>query len=510
METSDKNYSIVVFPFLKTNGAVTIGHHTFRSTDDTDGLSSGQTFCLNEICSMLFLRDNLRIKSSSYAVVPFIDFKNSTAPLEHLVNIQSFVAYIYASPRHEFGDLFLSSEHASMAIFSPGRVSQYLLRPDFHVDNVGPEPILEMNNKEEAEGYLGLYNFRHHFWVAKDSRLYGPKPHLTLNFSQNLANDLTHAVESRSDYRLLNALLRKPVTQASSRIFAAVRWFNSACNDANDEATAIVNLSIAFEALLSLPKKNKTDRFIDAISLLLGRTPRLDIWANQFYEVRSDIVHVGYTQEFDFIAKDSMQKKDSGQSYQALLSYGRQIFQLCLGTILSGAELAEISGLEVKLFTNQERFQEICQLLSDTTIEARKRLECIESIVANIQKYRYVSESGLKFETMIGATRRAAKAILENDDGIAHNLKTRLEQFIGAKKTTDHFQQLEALKEINSIFDDRSLQVRNTCDYVFRDLVKTVWHYVFMHYFWLKKKSAENESSIGEQNGDFNTKSPNN
>lgn len=497
METSDKNCSIVVFPFLKTNGAVTIGQQTFRSTDDTDGLSSGQEICLNEICSMLFLRDNLRIKSSSYAVVPFIDFKNSTTPLEHLMNMQSFVAYIYASPRHEFGDIFLSSEHASMAIFSPGKVSKYLLRPDFHVDNVGAEPILKINNREEAEGYSGLYNFRHHFWVANDSRLYGPMPHLTLNHSQNLLNDLTHAVEKRSDYRLLNALLRKPVTQTSSRIFTAVRWFNSACNEANDEATAMVNLSIAFEALLSLPTDKKTDRFIDAISLLLGRTPRLDIWAHQFYNVRSRIVHEGYTQKFDFIATDSM-KKDSGQSYQSLLSYGRQIFQLCLGTILSGAELAEISGLEDKLITNQERFQEICQVLSDRTIEARKRLECIESIVANIQKYRYVPESDLNFETMIGATRLAAKAILENNDGITQNLKTKLEQFIGAMKTTNHFQEFEALQEINSMFDDRFFQVRNTCDYVFRDLVKTVWHYVFMHYFWLKKNLAEKESAIDE------------
>ncbi|MCK4827656.1 hypothetical protein KA005_68650, partial [bacterium] len=119
METSIKNFSIVVLPFLKTSGAVTIGQQTFRSTDDTDNLSSEQTTCLNEIRSMLFLQDNLRIKSSSYAIVPFIDFKDSTTLLEHLMNVQAVVAYIYASPRHEFGDLFLSSEHASMAIFSP-------------------------------------------------------------------------------------------------------------------------------------------------------------------------------------------------------------------------------------------------------------------------------------------------------------------------------------------------------------------------------------------------------
>lgn len=70
METTDKNYSIVVFLFLKTSCTVIIGQQTFRSTDDTDDLSSGQETCLNEIHSMLFLQDNLRIKSSAYAVYP--------------------------------------------------------------------------------------------------------------------------------------------------------------------------------------------------------------------------------------------------------------------------------------------------------------------------------------------------------------------------------------------------------------------------------------------------------
>ncbi len=133
MQIHDKNYSFAVFPFLKTRSAVSIGHLTFRSTDVTDGLSSEQAACVDEIASMLFLQDNLRIRSASCAVVPFIDLSHSTTDVEYLMNVQAVVAYCYASPRHEFGDLFLSSEHASMAIFTPGRVSVYLVRPDFHV-----------------------------------------------------------------------------------------------------------------------------------------------------------------------------------------------------------------------------------------------------------------------------------------------------------------------------------------------------------------------------------------
>jgi len=135
------------------------------------------------------------------------------------------------------------------------------------------------------------------------------------------STDDTRAVDSRSDYRLFRAFLRKPATQTSSRVFTAVKWFNSACSEANDKATAMVNLAIAFEALLSLPIDKKTDRFIDALGLLLGRTPRLDIWAHQFYNVRSKIVHEGYAQKYDFIATDSMKNRKRQRSIIPVTSF---------------------------------------------------------------------------------------------------------------------------------------------------------------------------------------------
>lgn len=58
LEISIKNYSIVVFPFLKTSSPVTIGQQIFRSTDDTDNLSSEQVTCLNEIGNASFIHMN--------------------------------------------------------------------------------------------------------------------------------------------------------------------------------------------------------------------------------------------------------------------------------------------------------------------------------------------------------------------------------------------------------------------------------------------------------------------
>lgn len=485
MQTPHKNYSFAVFPFLKTHGKVPIGRLTFRSTDDTDGLSGDQAACVGEIANMLFLQDNLRIRSASYAVVPFIDLNHPTADVAHLMNVQAVVAYCYASPRHEFGDLFLSSEHASMAIFTPGLVLRSLVRPDFHVDMVGLPSDLGANNRGEVEGYTGLYNFRHPFWVAKGSRLYGPKPRLTLNHSQDMCFDLDHTAAARVDYRLLIELLNKPDIQISSRVFTAVQWFNAANNKANDDAAAIVNLSIAFEALLSLPVGEKTDRLTDAISLLLGRIPRLDIWARQFYDARSQIVHEGRGQQLRFVATDSP-KVGGGQQYQSLLSYGRQILQLCLGTLLVGAELAESAGLEEKLVTNQERFQKICMVLADKSTGAQERFECIAPIVVAIQQYHSVPESGLLLETMIGATKLAAKTLLEHDEVIMQDLKEHLERLTNANRTNDHFQELDALRALDSILTDQSMPIEMICSETVRMLMKVVWNYVFMHYFWIK------------------------
>ena len=490
MQALHKNYSFVVFPFLKTHSSVPIGRLTFRSTDNTDDLSAEQAACVNEIASMLFLQDNLRIRSASYAVVPFIDLGSQPNNVEYLTNIQAAVAYCYASPRHAFGDLFLSSEHASMAIFTPCQVSMCLVRPDFHVDAVESASGLAADLRGKVEGFAGLYNFRHPFWAAKGSRLYGPKPHLTLNHSQDLSSDFDRMAMERADYRLLSELLCKPDTQTSSRIFTAIRWFNAANNEANDDAAAIVNLSIAFEALLCLPADEKTTRLTDAISLLLGRTPRLDIWARQFYDARSKIVHEGRAQQLRFIATDS-QKVSEGPLYQSLLSYGRQVFQLCLGTLLAGAELAEKAGLEDTLVTNQERFQKICAVLSDKTILADERLGRIASLVSAAQQYRFVPESNLQQETMIGAVRLAAKVLLEQNEIISQELKESLERLTTAKRTDDHFQELDALQALDSILRNKPMSAEMVNSQVVRELVEIVWEYLFMHYFWLKERQTD-------------------
>jgi hypothetical protein len=86
-------------------------------------------------------------------------------------------------------------------------------------------------------------------------------------------------------------------------------------------------LAIAFETLLRLPEFSKTDRLVDAISLLLGRTGRLDDWAEQFYAARSQVAHEGQVRDRYFYAPGGNKRSASGV-FGSLMLYGRQIFQL--------------------------------------------------------------------------------------------------------------------------------------------------------------------------------------
>ena len=482
MEKIIGGYSYIFFPFLKMTGKIVIGKYTFSSTDDTEGLSIEQAKYVREISEMIFLQDNLRIKSSSYAIVPFLDLHIDSADLDYLVYLQAVVAYCYAFPRHEFGDIFLSPEHASMAILTPCQVMESLVCPDYHVELIGHSSELNVVKHGRIAGYAGLYNFQHYFWVAKGSRLYGPQHHLTLNHSQNLSHDLIRAAKGRADYSLLLKLLDKSFTQLPLRAFAAVRWFNEANKEANNKFSAIVNLSIAFEALFELPRDNKTNRLIDAVSLLLGRTPRLADWVEQFYAARSEIVHKGHAQQLRFVVAKA-------SPYSSLLSYGRQIFQLCLATLLTGAELAEKLDLEEKLITNQERFQNLCKILSDSTKDSSERISCIIPIITAIKQYRYVQENFLEIKTLINSIKLASKVLLEQKDRLSQDIIEQLEHLLKTQTTKDHLPELDVLNDMKNIFEKKSDMIDMEYFFPFRDLVDIVWGYVFTHYYWMKENS---------------------
>jgi hypothetical protein len=488
--------AIAVFPFLKTTDPIQLGSFSFRSTDDTSDLGKGDASNVREIADMLFLKDDLRIRSASYAMLPQLDL-NKVDPgiVPELERIQAIIAYCYSAPRHSFGDIFFHFEDASLAIFSPQPVTTFLVRPDHHVTPAGDLPSLEGDEWHRVPGYEGRYNFRNPFWVTRGSRLYPPIPHISLNDSQNLAWDLGTAFSEAPQHQLLPTLIREPLSENAARAMIAIRWYNRANSYMADDSEAILSLAVGFEALLGLPRDAKTERFIDAISLLLGRVPRLNSWAVQFYDARSDVAHEGRTDRLRLMPTVKRRDED-GPEYQSLISYGRQIFQLCVGSLLFGTHLAQRSALRDKLITNQERLELICKALEDKSLVPLDRFTAIDDIVATVHQYRYVSETGLRIETMLSALQAAAKNLLECDTSLDPALKARLSDLIAAKKSKDGYEILVALEAWHNVLPKGPLEA-NSPEGIMCRVTEIVWDYTFMHYFWMKEDRRNKTAGAG-------------
>ena len=439
---------------------------------------------------MLFALGDQRIKRASYTIVDRIDLLNApNRGLGTLGDIEAVVAYLYASPQHEFNRLFLTPEHASIAVLTPNRVAAALVRLPFNVVDAAQQLDLEADKTDFVDGYDGLLELRHHFWVVSGSRVYGTTPHPILNQYQDLASDVERARCVRADYRLLLELLTESDRggDIGKRVFTAVRWFNQANSEHREESESFICLSVALETLLRLPHDAKKDWFVDAITLLLGRVPRLDNWATQFYEARSRAVHEGYVGKAVFVSKSNSGKQKRVTEYQSLLAYGREVFQLCLGTVLTGASLSSHADLAAKLIPNSERFETISRTLEDDSLPIADRLAQLDPLARAISRYRYVPDTGLTIPMMLGACRRAARVTLESTSDINEGLRSALTALAEAHGTDSHIEQLDALRalvnEIKGLPDRTKAGVR----YAVITLVEDTWHYSFPHYFATKR-----------------------
>ncbi|MDE0127421.1 MAG: HEPN domain-containing protein [Bryobacterales bacterium] len=501
MDPRDMSYSVVVFPLLKTSQPVCLGPLTFRSTDDLDGLSEDQAASVTEITRMLFALGDQRVKQASYAIADR-EKVNTPAGLDELGDIEAVVAYLYASPRHEFNDLFLAPEHASITVLTPNRVAAGLVRLSCNVIDVTQPADLEPSATGFVDGYDGVLGLRHHFWVTSGSRVYGTTPHPILNHSQDLASDVEQARRARADYRFLLDLLTEGERggDIGRRVFTAVRWFNRTNSDHRGESESFICLSVALETLLRVPHGAKKDRFVDSIALLLGRVPRLEDWATQFYDARSRAVHEGTVGHAAFVPKSTPRKQERATTYQSLLAYGREVFQLCLGTVLTGASLASQADLATKLIANSERFEAVCRKLDDDSLPIADRLAQLGPLARAIKRYRHVADSGLTEDMMLGACRRAARITLESAGDIGERLRNALTALAEGSRKDSHFEQLDALRALLDELGGLPDRTVAGVTYPVITLMQVTWHYVFQHYFSIRRRGdadVDTGTSVG-------------
>jgi len=481
-------FSVAIFPFLKTSGPVRIGRHDFRCTTDLEGLPNDQAQAVTELASMLYLRDDVRIARAAYAIDEPLGSLRPGPVISHLERVRAVVGYFYSSPHPTFGDAFLPFENASLAIVSPSRVSIYLVRPEHGTISPAEPSAVERDDFGYVPGYEGVFNFRQPLWLTKSSRLYGPKTNMILNISQDLAAQLGHseAILRADTYLLLN-LLTAAASPFSERVFAALNWYNCANVDSEDADRSLLNLAIAFETLLQLPGHEKTDRLVDAISLLLGRTERLSEWATQFYAARSQVAHEGRVRDWRFYTQGLLKKNELAPSFGSIMTYGRQIFQLCLTTVLTGARLADEAGLKERFISNSERYAKIPATLSRFGGTPEARLVAIEPTVDGLSRYRFVGDGGLTIDGVLSAVRTAVKALLKCDVEFNDRLKSALES-VATSPRKDEFASMTALSGLSETFKASDLSEIGRSAEIVALLVDIAWQDLFMTYYHMVER----------------------
>lgn len=481
-------FGIAIFPFLKTSRRIRLGPVEFRSTEDISDLSDAERTAVIDIRNMLFLKDDLKIASATYALIEVADLDQRDAQNALLEDIRAVVAYAYSAPHSLFGNVFLHPEDISMVTLSPGEVSVYLVYPDHHVvpteESLQRRPVADKRGM--VPGYVGMYNFVEPMWVSSGSRIYPPRPQAVLNIQQDVASDFESARLHGGGTAQLLRMLDRPTHSSRDRVFTALRWYNYANESLAGPDRELLSLAVAFEALFNLPENAKSDRLADAISLILGRTERIYEWATQFYAARSQVAHEGVARETFF--RPSASKRDAAdERFGTLMSSGRKIFQLCLATLLTGVAHADEAGLSEVLVSNTERYTRLCTVLQQMELDPAKSLDAVAPVVRQIERHRYVNASPVGIDLMLGALRLACKALVDCSFDQTPDFLQALSLCAAPGPKASHFDRLDALfkltEEMKAVSADQLRDEQRTVHL----LAEEVWNVTFTTYFAMKR-----------------------
>jgi hypothetical protein len=396
---------------------------------------------------------------------------------------------MYGTPNEQFGDPFLKIECATLLVLTPNRVTRFLIEPEHHT--ILDQPMEIAWDNDQAPGYDGILDLTEPFWVIKGSRIYPPVQHITLNISQDLAADCGQFLTHGTGLELIH-LLTDDKRHIGERVFTALNWYNATNRAGVSESEALVHLAIAFESLLDLPTGEKTDRFVDSVSLLLGRVPRLKDWVRQFYDARSQVAHEGKLAQGRFVIQRSG-KSSQHLVYHPLLVFGREIFRLCVAAITHGAFLAESRDLAAKLKTNGERFEELCGVLEAGPMSDPKQALEVQRLVSEINRYRFVGESGLAVALIIGTVQRAVKNLLSLSVTLTALDRAELSKFAEVK-TKNEFAALEVLMRLHSHPPSGHATGIAEAELIVWQLIDIAWMYTFQSYFRMQRHEEEKKN----------------
>lgn len=492
-----------ILPYLKTSETITIRGIDFRSSAEIDSLVQSTKQHLSVLFSMFFLKDELRIKQMSYACLDMTDSdpKNEQV-MQRLAQIHHLLAYLYSSPHSTSLEPFLKREHANLYIFTPEPVSQFLIYPnDRNLESVSPAYRYPTPNEQhEMPGYRGTLNNESLLWVAEGSRIYPPSHHFWLNLSQDLYSDLMGFLAShQGGFGSLLETGEPRLGPIEERIFIALNWYNRSNSVDVGDDTALLHLAVAFESLLALEQGPQiTQRFQESVRLLVGPVPKLESWASQFYDARSEIVHKGSSAGLMFDAVKSSKKPNAKRPallYRSLVSYGHVVFRICLNAIIAGADMACQTGLASLLITNQERFEQVRKVLSKTNQDSLNAILSLRREIQDIDNYKFVQEETLNIDTMLTAVKLASRHFLATNPSIRPDVLGLYSQLANTPAGQERFEELDRIIQITNhigAYESFPTTLPTDATALVFSLTRSVHHYTFMHYYALKSRRDKN------------------
>jgi hypothetical protein len=453
--------SFVILPYLRTSGPVHIRGIGFRSSSELQALPPDSRRHLETLFEMFFVRDNLRITEMTYACLEPPDDEQIRHQMHRrLHEAHTLIGYMYGEriisriPK-------LGSELASMYWMWPDTVKTISAGWGLdRLENATEDSLAEdygVSGDENVYGYFGVLNFNWTFEVVPGSRLYPPVPDL---FGPGSYQDLSRDLEAFSrDFAhwawepLVEGEDIK-VPELENRVFTALEWYNRSNQQEIEDESALVYLAIAFESLLQLEQRESlSQRFKETVMTLLGASPRLDSWLEQFYTARSKIVHEGTWPHLGFYAverkhfRDIQRGKKTGAEYKTLVNHGQVVFQLCLNTILSGALLADRVGLPSQLVHPQERVERMCASLKRADATPVQRLLSVYEEVLSLY-ITYGTREHVEPEALQAAGRLIMQTYLETEPELPHRVKSLMEAAVKQDVSVTPDDSLKRLRQL--------------------------------------------------------------
>ncbi len=477
----------VVFPYIKTYEPIEIYGITFYSNRDLSNIPPELHGEINTLTDIFFLRDNYKLTDM---VIAFYKVENKEGKqdfIDRLIKAHTIITFRYSSPHKTGLEPFINKEHTDFYIFTPKKITKCLILCDQYVEDIGGSEYPSENDRQEFDGFEGLLNNESPLWVTSGSRIYPAQPYFTLRYTQSLCDDFEYSEGALSD--LCNKIIKLPQHQKDviARMFTALKWYNRSLSWNATDDVALINMAIALEALIGLKQdKGVTERFKESIKLLTGSINNIDEWLNQFYKVRSELVHDGDSDKLMFYTEVNQNRKEYKSKYRSMVSYSRIVFFICINSIVAGLEMVQSFALDNLLTTNKSRFEAICRINSSEFSEPINAQ--IKQYVNDIVEYQFISEEGLTLDLLLQTLRSFCEYIDNNGINIPDPIK---DEFNNLKKPfkSDRSAYYGKLKSVQTMSE---FYKNNASDFELEDMIESllrlnesIWFYSFMKYFQL-------------------------